>query len=71
MQAIVTLAHGLGIAVTAEGIESDEQQACMTRCGCDEGQGFLFGRPLPPEDLSRRFASKVGAVESSEVWAMP
>ena len=71
VQAIVTLAHGLGIAVTAEGIESDEQQACMTRCGCDEGQGFLFGRPLPPEDLSRRFASKVGAVESSEVWAMP
>ncbi len=70
VQAIVTLAHGLGIAVTAEGIESDEQQACMTRCGCDEGQGYLFGRPLPPEDLSRRFASNVGAVESSEVWAM-
>ncbi len=46
IQAIVTLAHSLGILVTAEGIETVEQQACVQTCLCDEGQGYLFGRPM-------------------------
>jgi EAL domain-containing protein (putative c-di-GMP-specific phosphodiesterase class I) len=40
------LAQGLGIVVTAEGIETPEQLGLLRELGCDRGQGFLFSRPL-------------------------
>jgi diguanylate cyclase len=46
--AIVGLARGLGLAVTAEGIETQAQLACVQRLGCDAAQGFLLARPAPP-----------------------
>ena len=46
IQAIVTLAHSLGMMVTAEGVETAEQLACMEACLCDEGQGYFFGHPM-------------------------
>jgi EAL domain-containing protein (putative c-di-GMP-specific phosphodiesterase class I) len=44
---IVSLAHGLGMRVTAEGIETEEQLELVHRSGCDKAQGFLLGRPSP------------------------
>lgn len=44
---IVTLAHGLGMRVTAEGIETHQQLELVHRSGCDKVQGFLLGRPSP------------------------
>lgn len=44
---IVELAHGLGLRVVAEGVETAAQHAALQRLGCDEGQGFLYGRPMP------------------------
>ncbi len=46
IRSIVSLARGLGLAVVAEGVET-EAQATMTReAGCEELQGYLFSRPL-------------------------
>lgn len=50
--AIVTLAHHLGMCVVAEGIEIPEQAERLLALGVDLGQGFLFGKPLPPSGAS-------------------
>jgi diguanylate cyclase (GGDEF)-like protein/PAS domain S-box-containing protein len=47
VRAIIGLGHGLGISVTAEGVESEEQQAFLSSEACDEIQGYLIGRPRP------------------------
>jgi diguanylate cyclase (GGDEF)-like protein/PAS domain S-box-containing protein len=47
--AIAALGHRLGMRVTAEGIETEEQLAAARRAGCDSGQGFLLGRPVPAD----------------------
>jgi len=47
--AIIQMAHGLDIRVSAEGVETDEQRSILLQLGCDEGQGVLFGKPM---DLS-------------------
>ena len=45
-EAIVAMAHKLGIKVVAEGIETEGQRRCLRDIGCDYGQGFLFSRPV-------------------------
>ena len=47
VRSIVQLAHALGAATVAEGIETEEQRAALLALGCDEGQGYLLGRPRP------------------------
>ena len=51
IDAVVALGRGLGLGVTAEGIETSEQAAFVASKGCDEGQGLLFGRPAPSASL--------------------
>jgi EAL domain-containing protein (putative c-di-GMP-specific phosphodiesterase class I) len=46
VQAIVSLAHNLGMDVIAEGVETAEQHAQLTNLDCEYGQGFLFSKPL-------------------------
>jgi EAL domain-containing protein (putative c-di-GMP-specific phosphodiesterase class I) len=55
--AIVSLAHALGLRTVAEGIEDDEQRRAVMALGCDVGQGFLFARPMPVDDLTRLLAA--------------
>ncbi|CAN7494781.1 EAL domain-containing protein [Massilia sp. LjRoot122] len=43
---IIVMAHKLGLKVIAEGVETAEQRACLSRSGCDYGQGFLFSPPV-------------------------
>jgi diguanylate cyclase (GGDEF)-like protein len=46
VRSIVQLAHGLGLCVVAEGVESEAQATLLAGEGCDEMQGFLFSRPI-------------------------
>ncbi|MEJ2644461.1 MAG: EAL domain-containing protein [Gammaproteobacteria bacterium] len=52
VEAIVGLARSLKLRVTAEGVERDAQARLLTRLGCDEGQGYLYCRPGPAEQLT-------------------
>jgi hypothetical protein len=49
----LSLAHALGLAVVAEGVETETQRETLIALGCDFGQGFLFGTPLQAEDCER------------------
>lgn len=51
VKAIVQLAHTLDLRVVAEGVETDTQRDMLLQLGCDELQGFLFARPMPPKSL--------------------
>jgi len=52
-QAIVQLGHALGMQVVAEGVETPLEEAMLQRQGCDEMQGYLYSRPLPPRDMAQ------------------
>ncbi|HXQ10372.1 MAG TPA: EAL domain-containing protein [Caulobacteraceae bacterium] len=51
VRSTVDLAHGLGLQVTAEGVESPTALALLSGMGCDHGQGYLIARPLPLNEL--------------------
>lgn len=51
VNATIAMAHVLGIKVVAEGVETHEQNAVLKELGCDYSQGYLFGKPQPPEML--------------------
>jgi diguanylate cyclase (GGDEF)-like protein/PAS domain S-box-containing protein len=53
---LVTLAHALGLTVTAEGVETPAQAERLRRIGCDSGQGWLFAKPGKPDTIARLLA---------------
>ncbi len=55
VRTIITLARNLGLIVVAEGVETAEQVAFLLREGCQFGQGYYFGRPLPEEEFVARW----------------
>lgn len=58
VEAVVRLAHALGLNVVAEGVETEAQRQFLTELGCDQLQGFLFAKALPPERLVRWIDSR-------------
>ncbi len=50
-RAVTHLGHSLGMQVLAEGVETEEQCAILRRIGCDEIQGYLISKPLPPDEF--------------------
>jgi EAL domain-containing protein (putative c-di-GMP-specific phosphodiesterase class I) len=61
VSAVIDLAHALELRVVAEGVETGEQLHALRAMGCDQAQGFLMGRPLPPADL-------VALIRSRPTW---
>ena len=61
MKAVQTMGQGLGIEITAEGIETGEQLAELRDMGCAVGQGFLFAKPLSSVSLTRMLREKSDA----------
>jgi len=57
VEAMVRLAHALGIMVTAEGVETPDQHGLLVRMGCDTFQGFLFSPPLAASEIASVFAA--------------
>ncbi len=53
VKSIIFLAHSLRLNVVAEGVETEEQAAILLELGCDEMQGYLISRPLPPEQAMK------------------
>jgi EAL domain-containing protein (putative c-di-GMP-specific phosphodiesterase class I) len=57
VRAVVGLARSLGITTIIEGIETKEQVDAAKADGCDEGQGYLFAKPMPEREVSAFLAN--------------
>ncbi len=51
IQAVTAMAHTMKLSVVAEGVETEDQLSFLRSAGCDEAQGYLFGKSLPPEEF--------------------
>jgi diguanylate cyclase (GGDEF)-like protein len=60
VRAVVAMAKGLGMATTAEGVETQEQRDSVYSEGCTEMQGFLFSKPLPANEIEKLFLTRRG-----------
>jgi len=56
-QTIVALGRGLGLAVIAEGVETEAQKNFLLQAGCETYQGYLFSKPIPADQFDRYIQS--------------
>jgi diguanylate cyclase (GGDEF)-like protein/PAS domain S-box-containing protein len=56
-EAIIVMAHRLGIKVIAEGVETEQQHALLRAAGCDYAQGYLFSTPVPVDKFEHLLSS--------------
>ncbi len=54
VRAVISLARDLGMRVTAEGVENEQQASMLAALGCTEVQGYLYSRPIPASEIERK-----------------
>lgn len=63
-EAMIVMAHKLGFKVIAEGVEKGEQLDILMKFGCDFAQGYLFSKPLPPEEFEKMVKHNIEALKN-------
>ena len=72
VRTVIAMAHGLRMKVVAEGVETTEQAAFLTRRHCDEAQGYIYGRPMPMDEVvERMIEGQVKKVENEAANNQP
>jgi EAL domain-containing protein (putative c-di-GMP-specific phosphodiesterase class I) len=74
VRAVVGLAESLGLCVNAEGVETALQDETLRSLGCSEGQGFLYGRPVPHEVFNAKHleaAPEIGTLSAAPATGPP
>ncbi|WP_258770084.1 MULTISPECIES: EAL domain-containing protein [Bradyrhizobium] len=69
IRSIISLGKGLGVTITAEGVETEAELSCLRAEGCDEGQGFLFSKARPNTEIVSLLRAQRG-VDGGETDAM-
>lgn len=66
-EAIIVMAHKLGMMVIAEGIETEYQRNILAKAGCDYGQGYLYSRAIPAADFEQTYILAIAAMDNEKV----
>jgi EAL domain-containing protein (putative c-di-GMP-specific phosphodiesterase class I) len=61
VQAIIMMSEGLGLRTIAEGVEEEAQMRILESLGCDEIQGYYYGKPVPPEEFEKLYLNKTSS----------
>ena len=56
LESVISMANSLGMEVTTEGVETEQQLRSLTAMGCEHFQGFYFSQPIPVEEFEMRYA---------------
>ena len=71
VRSVVGLGSSLKITTNAEGVEVEAQAELLRAEGCNEAQGFRYGRPMPPADLTRLLATHEASGRQAELALCP
>jgi diguanylate cyclase (GGDEF)-like protein/PAS domain S-box-containing protein len=66
IRSIVSLGKGLGVTITAEGVETEAELSCLRAEGCDEGQGYLFSRARPHCEIMALLEAQRGLIAAGD-----
>jgi diguanylate cyclase (GGDEF)-like protein/PAS domain S-box-containing protein len=66
VSAVVSLGRGFGLGVIAEGVETQQQAQLLMECGCEEAQGYLYGKPIAAKEFGERLTITATAAKKTK-----
>jgi EAL domain-containing protein (putative c-di-GMP-specific phosphodiesterase class I) len=64
-EAIIMMAHKVGLKVIAEGVETEQQRDLLKEMGCDYAQGYLYSRPIPAHEFQAMLEAHYRSLNSA------